>query len=195
MTTRASLLLRIRDPNDAVAWSEFVRLYAPLLHAYGMKNGLQDADAADLSQDTLRSVLRAVPGFVYDPARGSFRGWLLAIARNGLRKRAARQARVAVGSGDTDIQDLLEAHPAAAAEHDEWDREYQLNLFRWAAERVKVEFREKTWLAFWRTVVVGDDIGAVAADLGVTTGAVYVARCRVAARIRDEIRSVEGGEP
>ena len=64
MHTRASLLLRIRDPKDVLAWTEFVRLYAPLLHAYGMKHGLQDADAADLAQDTLRNVLRAAPEFV-----------------------------------------------------------------------------------------------------------------------------------
>jgi len=49
METRASLLLRIRDPKDGLAWSEFVRLYAPLLHSYGMKNRLQDSDAADLT--------------------------------------------------------------------------------------------------------------------------------------------------
>lgn len=52
LETRASLLFRIRDPKDAQAWTQFVQLYAPLLHSYGMKNGLQDADAADLAQDT-----------------------------------------------------------------------------------------------------------------------------------------------
>ena len=63
MQTRASLLIRIRDPKDGLAWSEFVRLYAPLLHSYGMKNRLQDSDAADLTQDTLRLVFRAAPEF------------------------------------------------------------------------------------------------------------------------------------
>src|SRR5262249_20891031 len=112
MHTRASLLLRIRDPNDGPAWAEFVALYAPLLHAYGMRNGLQDADAADLAQDTLGHVLRTAPGFVYDPARGSFRGWLFTIARNEIRKAAARAARRAGGTGDTDARLMLEAHPA-----------------------------------------------------------------------------------
>lgn len=70
-----------------------------------------------------------------------------------------------------------------------------MNLVRWAADRVKGEFRETTWLAFWRTVVRGDDIDAVATELGVTTGAVYVARCRVTARIRHEITTIEGNHP
>ena len=191
MQTRASLLLRIRDPKDRLAWTEFTRLYAPLLHAYGLKHRLQDADAADLAQETLRNVLRAAPEFVYDPARGSFRGWLYTIARNEIRKAAARAAGRAV-TGGSDVRDLLDAAPDPAADRDEWDREYRLNLFHWAAGRVRAEFREATWQAFWRTAVGGEEVAAVAADLGMTAGGVYVARSRVTARIREEIRAVEG---
>ena len=55
LATRASLLLRIRDPQDRMAWEEFVSLYAPLVHAYGRRRGLQDHDAADLTQEVLLS--------------------------------------------------------------------------------------------------------------------------------------------
>jgi RNA polymerase sigma-70 factor (ECF subfamily) len=194
LQTRASLLLRIRDPHDGLAWSEFVRLYAPLLHAYAMKHGLQDADAADLAQDTLRNVLRAAPEFVYDPARGSFRGWLFAVARNEVRRFAHRRTRQVAGTGDSDVRAMLDEHPARECGPDEWDHEYRLNLFRWAAERVRVEFRENTWQAFWRTAVGGEDAAVVAAALSLTVGAVYIARSRVTARIRKEIETVEGDE-
>jgi RNA polymerase sigma-70 factor (ECF subfamily) len=193
MQTRASLLLRIRDPKDALAWAEFVRLYAPLLHAYGMRHGLQDADAADLAQDTLRNVLRAAPEFVYDPARGSFRGWLYTIARNEIRKAAARPVARAV-TGDSDVRAMLDAVPDPQSDQEEWDREYRLNLFHWAARRVRPEFRAATWQAFWRTAVGGEDVTVVAGELGLSTGGVYVARSRVTTRIRQEIRSVEGDE-
>jgi RNA polymerase sigma factor (sigma-70 family) len=189
MQTRASLLLRIRDPRDRLAWAEFARLYAPLLHAYGLKHQLQDADAADLAQETLRNVLRAAPDFVYDPARGSFRGWLYTIARNEIRKAGARAAVRAVTGGSA-IRELLDAAPDRESDREEWDREYRLNLFQWAAERVRVEFREATWQAFWRTAVGGEGVTAVAADLGMSTGGVYVARSRVTSRIRQEIRAV-----
>jgi RNA polymerase sigma factor (sigma-70 family) len=192
--TRASLLLRIRDPHDGLAWGEFVRLYAPLLHAYAMKNGLQDADAADLAQDTLRNVLRAAPEFVYDPGRGSFRGWLFAVARNEVRRFVNRRARQVVGTGDSDVRAVLDEHPDREGDPDEWDHEYRLNLFLWAAERVRVEFRENTWQAFWRTAVGGEDAAAVAAELGLTVGAVYIARSRVTARIRQEVQAVEGDD-
>jgi RNA polymerase sigma-70 factor (ECF subfamily) len=186
------LLRRIRDPNDRLAWGEFVRAYAPLIHAYGRRHGLQDSDAADLTQEVLHRVARASAAFEYDPAKGSFRGWLLAVTRNELRKLAARKARQASGAGDTNVLRLLEQQ-ADAADEDAWQREYQWNLFQWAANKVRGEFREPTWQAFWRTAVLAHDIDQAARELGLSPGAVYVARSRVTARIRQEIEAVEGG--
>jgi RNA polymerase sigma-70 factor (ECF subfamily) len=185
------LLLRIRDPKDRLAWGEFVQLYAPLIHAYGLRRGLQDSDAADLTQEVLHRVARASAGFEYDPAKGTFRGWLLTITLNELRKLVARQARQASGAGDTDVLRLLEQQEDAADE-DAWQREYQWNLFQWAANKVRGDFREPTWQAFWRTAVLAHDTEAVARDLGLSAGAVYVARSRVTARIRQEIEAIEG---
>lgn len=194
METRASLLLRIRNPQDTQAWREFVELYAPLLHSYAMKNRLQDADAADLAQDTLRLVLRAAPEFIYEPAKGSFRGWLFTIARNQIRKFFTRRASHAQGSGDSEVREFLSEQPAES-EQSAWDQEYQLHLFHWAARRVESEFRPASWQAFWRTVVLSEDICKVASDLQITTGAVYIARSRITNRIRQEIQSAQGEEP
>ena len=62
----SSLLLRIKDPRDASAWNRFVQLYAPFIHNYGRRKGLQDADAADLVQDVLQAVARSMDQFDYD---------------------------------------------------------------------------------------------------------------------------------
>jgi RNA polymerase sigma-70 factor (ECF subfamily) len=187
--TRASLLLRIRDPSDRMAWADFVQLYGPLIHAYGLHRGLQDADAADLVQEVLRRVSRAISKFEYDRERGSFRGWLLTVTRNELRRIAGRKDRQARGSGDTQVQGLLEQQSANDDADAQWDREYRWNLFLWAAERVKPEFREATWKAFWRTVVEGEPCEQVAAEIQLSVGAVYIARSRVTARIRQEIEA------
>src|SRR5262245_64058216 len=106
--TRASLLLRLRDPQDEEAWGQFVELYAPLVYGYARKQGLQDADAADLSQDVLTAVAGAVGRLEYDPRLGSFRNWLFTIVRRKLsnRRRAARCRPD--GPCDADAQPLLE---------------------------------------------------------------------------------------
>lgn len=187
--TRATLLLKIRDPADRIAWNDFVQLYAPLIHAYGMRRGLQDADAADLVQEILRRVSRSMPKFEYDRTRGSFRGWLLTVTRNEIRKMVERKPRQAIGSGDTQMHGLLNQVEEPTASDSEWDQEYHWRAFLWAAERVKPEFRDNTWHAFWRTVVGNEDSSQVASDLKLSLGAVYIARSRVTARIKQELES------
>jgi RNA polymerase sigma factor (sigma-70 family) len=189
--TRASLLLSIRNPQDWAAWGQFVRIYAPVIHAYGRRRGLQDADAADLAQEVLGSLARSAPAFRYDPARGSFRGWLYTVTRNALRKMGARKGRQPGGTGDTEVRQLLEQHPDPATDEEVWLREYRWNLFQWAAKKVRAEFREPSWQAFWRTAVEGEEVDQVARALGVSCGAVYIARSRVTTRIRQEINAVD----
>src|ERR1700719_4533420 len=92
--TRASLLVRLRDPRDEAAWAEFVDLYAPLIYGYARKQGLQDADAVDLSQEVVSAVAAAVGRLEYDPGRGTFRRWLFTIVRRKLSKwRRAQKVR------------------------------------------------------------------------------------------------------
>jgi RNA polymerase sigma-70 factor (ECF subfamily) len=186
--TRASLLLRIRDNRDAEAWGQFVEIYAPLVYALARRHGVQDADAADLTQEVLQTVLRSAPTFVYDPARGSFRGWLLTVARNRLRKWANDEKRPTLGCDSAEARRALEGQPAPAEEVSRWEQEYRQRLFEWAAEKVRPSFRPATWQAFWRTAVEYQDAHAVAAELGMSVGAVYIARSRILARIKEEIQ-------
>lgn len=146
--TRRSLLLRVRDPADDEAWTDFVLLYAPLLHAYAMRRGFQDADAADVTQQVLYFVARAVSGFDYDPGKGSFRGWLFTIARNQIIRTSTRAARAPLATGSTDFHAQLAQQADIRKEEDIWNREHQRQLFRWAAEKVKTEFQANTWMAF-----------------------------------------------
>jgi RNA polymerase sigma-70 factor (ECF subfamily) len=189
--TRTSLLLRLRDPHDGIAWREFVDLYAPLVYGYARKQGLQDADAADLSQDVLRAVAVGVGRLEYDPARGAFRNWLFTIVRRRLAKWRASQVGRALGSGSSAAQLLLETHPAPDGAEEEWQAEWERRLFAWACERVRDEVNDTSWQAFWRTAVDGRAGKEVAAELGLTIAAVYHARSRVLARLKTLARPPE----
>src|SRR5438477_10862683 len=114
--TRQSLLVRLRDLQDRQAWGQFVDVYAPLIYGYVRKRGLQDADAADLTQACLRQVAARVGSLEYDPRRGTFRGWLFTIVRNKLRDFRAHSERRCQGSGDSRIQQVLETQPAPEPE-------------------------------------------------------------------------------
>jgi RNA polymerase sigma-70 factor (ECF subfamily) len=185
--TRPSLLVRIRDGADGEAWRLFVDLYGPLVYGLGRKHGLQDADAADLTQEVLQSVAAAVRSLVYDPRRGKFRGWLYTIARNRLLD-FQRRKRLVQGSGDSAVQELLEKQPAPEPPEADWDREYERRVFAWAAERVRVDFRPSTWQAFWLTAVEGLSGEEAAEKLDMSIGAVQVARSRVLARLKETVR-------
>jgi RNA polymerase sigma-70 factor (ECF subfamily) len=189
-TTRVTLLARIRDMGDAHAWAEFVDLYAPLVYRLARRHGLQDADAADLTQEVLQAVAHAAPRFSYDPERGSFRSWLFTVARRQLGRFAQARSRQPQGSGGPAADELLRQQPAPE-EVATWEREYRQRLFEWAAERVRGQFRPATWEAFWRTTVEGQDVVGVAAALGMSAGAVYIARNRALARIKEQVRRLE----
>ena len=190
--TRPSLLVRLRDAQDSEAWQQFVQLYGPIIYRFGRRHRLQDADAADLTQDVLRAVSGSVGRFDYDPERGSFRGWLFTLAHRRLYDLLARRQRQEQASGDSATQALLDEQPAPDSE-EVWNQEHQRQLFAWAAEQVRGQFTEATWRAFWRTAVEGGDAAEVAKELGLSLGAVYIAKSRVQARLREQIQQILGG--
>ena len=187
--TRPSLLLRIRDFRDEDAWNQFIELYAPLIYGYLRKRNIQDADAGDLTQDVLSSVTSAANEFTYDPKRGSFRGWLLTVTRNKMLNFVSRKKALA-GSGDSGVQRAIEEMTAEEDDHTQWDLEYERRLFDWAAEKCRSEFQDTTWQAFWMTAVENQTASSAAETLKLSVGAVYVAKSRVTARLRQVIDHV-----
>lgn len=189
--TRATLLARLKDSEDGEAWTEFVHLYGPVVYGFARKRGLQDSDAADMVQEVLRSVARNADRMEYDPKRGTFRGWLYTVTRNKIYNFLSAQRRRPRAAGDASSQERLESYadPSNEAEAD-WELEYQRRLSSKAMDRVKHEFQPATWQAFWGTAVEGRQAQEVGAALKMTSGAVYVAKSRVLARLRDEVQKL-----
>lgn len=180
--------MRLRDARDEEAWREFAEIYGPLVYRYARKNNLQDADAADLVQEVMKSVSGAIGRLDYDRNLGRFRGWLLTIATHRLRNWIDSRRHHPQGSGDSDMQRQL----AQVSAEDEtfWDQEYEQRVFEWAAERVKASFQDATWTAFWMTAVELREPKLVAEQLNMSVGAVHIAKSRVLARIKQQVERI-----
>ena len=187
--TRETLLQRLRQPDDKVAWDEFHALYHPLLHNFFLARGLSPEDAGDVSQNVLGRISKAAPDFRYDPSKGKFRSWFFRIARNELNRFFAKQARrkefesVQETPGDAGHDAELESI---------WNCEYRQQVFDWACQQVKPHFSANAWQAFWRTTVDEIPPGEVADELEVKIGTVYISKSRVIARLRERIASISG---
>jgi len=181
-TTSVSLLERLRQPADQPAWQRFVDLYTPLLFHWARCAGLQESDAADLIQDVFHLLLRKMPEFTYDQ-NGSFRGWLRTVLLNQWRTRLRRRSELPLNDADSA---LIEADGQQAVA----EKEYRDYLLRRALDVMRRDFRPSTWQACWQHVVEERPAADVAAGLGITVKAVYLAKARVLRRLREELQGL-----
>jgi RNA polymerase sigma-70 factor, ECF subfamily len=178
-STSASLLEQLRQ-RGTDAWARFVHLYTPVLFRWADRIRVPPADRHDLVQEIFLAVFRALPEFRYDPSQ-SFRGWLYTVAVNKWRELSRKRSPAAGLPGA--IESL--AGPDTTAAVDAADD--AAVLVSRAAELIQGEFAATTWKAFWATAVEGRPAATVAAELGVSLNAVYLARSRVLARLRFEL--------
>jgi RNA polymerase sigma factor (sigma-70 family) len=188
--TSATLLQRLNDRSDSVAWRRLVDLYTPLIQAWLLRQGVSAEDADDLTQDVLGIVVREVSGFQHNGRVGAFRTWLRTIAINCLRQswRSRRVRGPVTRSPDLDSAlDQLE-DPASDLSR-RWDREHDQFVLHRLLGLIEPEFRPATWQAFQRQVIDGASAEDVAAELGLTVNAVLIAKSRVLGHLR---RNAEG---
>lgn len=191
-TTRPNLLLRLRDSQDHEAWVEFVATYEPVVYRLLRRHGVQDADARELMQELLLTVSRSVDRWNPAKERGSFRGWLRRVIRNLVINWLQQRGRRELPKGGSGMQAMLHSLPAEAGlESGEFDQEVRRALFQRAAEQVREEVQPMTWQAFWETGVVGTSPSDAAGKLGMTVGAIRVAKCRVLVRLRAALKGLE----
>lgn len=189
--TRASLLLRVRDPSDQAAWHEFVEIYRPLILRLARQKGMQEADADDVAQQILVAVAKAVEQRKHDPKRAKFRTWLNRVAHNAILN-ALTRGKPDRGSGDSALLAVLNQHASHTGPDSDLLRlEHRREVFRWAARQVRKEFHQATWDAFWLTAVEGRAVEVVAEELVKNRGAIYAARSRVIRRIQEKMTEYE----
>ncbi len=185
-STASNLLGQVKA-NDGPAWQRLAALYAPLVYSWARRAGLQAEDAADVVQEVFRAVFTHIADYESGSRSGSFRAWLWTITRNKLKDHWRRQQRQPHAVGGSDAQERLLQLPVAEDFLEEEPVGSGGSVLHRALERIRAQFEERTWQAFWRVTAEGQGPAEVAAALGMSVNAVYVARSRVLAHLRQEL--------
>ena len=185
--TSHSLLERLRQRPEGDDWRQLVELYAPLLRAWLGRQGVQGADADDLVQEVLAVLVRELPRFEHNQRAGAFRRWLRLILVHRLRDFwRARQHRPEPAGGSDALRRLEELEDPDSGLSRLWDEEHDRHVVRRLLERIQGEVTPSTWQAFRRVVLEGKGEDSVAAELGLSVNAVFIAKSRVLHRLRRE---------
>jgi RNA polymerase sigma-70 factor (ECF subfamily) len=185
--TSPSLLYRLRHrPEDAASWQRFDALYRPLLYTWLRRHALQAQDADDLVQQVLEVVVRELPSFHYDPAKGRFRGWLKTILVNRLREYWRSQKFRPQKDRDSFAVVLEQLEDPASNLSRQWDREHDQYVVTRLLEQVRSQVHPKSWEAFRRLMLEGEAAEAVASHLNMSLNAVRLAKFHVLKKLRHE---------
>lgn len=189
LETRKSLIVKLRNTTNELAWRDFVCVYEGFLKQLVRRQGVPDRHVADVTQQILLAIARSIDGWKDDGNAASFRRWLVTVSRNVVIQFMTRERRQTSGVGGTDM--LSQLLNVADKPDEQLVRKYQHELVVWAAEQVRHEFLETSWQAFWATVIEGQTVDHVASALGVSPGSIYMSRTRIMARIRKLVAEVE----
>lgn len=193
--TRASLLVRLRDWRDAASWQEFFDIYWSLIYGVARKAGLNDGEARDVVQETLAAVARHMPAFRYDPALGSFKGWLLQTTRwriaDQFRKRLplAEPPPLDDDTRTSPIGRLIDPHSQDL--DGVWEADWQQNLLEAALDHVKRRIDPEKFQLFDCYVNKEWPAAKVAGTFGVPVEQVYMARHRILELLKQEVERLE----
>lgn len=183
-TTHASLIARLTDREDAMAWNEFLERYGALLRGFARRRGLSVADTDDVVQDVVAALVGALPQFHYDPARGRFRGYLKTIAVRAIQRRICQSGRAGP------LLDAADAASDGAPEQEaEWESEWRQYHLRLAMRSIEVEFGPIDRMAFQRYAVEGMGARETAESLGVSVDQVYQSKSRIVRRLGELIEA------
>ena len=196
IATRRSLVERLADWGDQLRWQEFFDTYWKLIHSAARKSGLTDAEAQEVVQETVITVAKNIDKLKYDPAIGSFKGWLLQITRwriaDQFRKREPGNAKRPRSTDDRLTATIERVSDSQIVDLDEvWESSWKENLFEAAVARVKKKIEPKQFQIFDCYVRKEWPAQKVAERLVVNVGQVYLARHRVGALLKKEIKALE----
>jgi RNA polymerase sigma factor (sigma-70 family) len=193
--TRASLIERLKDWQDRASWQDFFDTYWKLIYGVARKTGASDSEAQDVVQETMASVAKQMPTFRYDPALGSFKGWLLKLTRwriiDQIRKRPPPAAQQPDGfaTGTSLAERLID--PESDALEELWNSEWETNLLEAAKTIVKRKIDPAKYQIFDFYVNKEWPAEKVAERFRLPVEQVYMAKHRITEMLKAEVRRLE----
>jgi RNA polymerase sigma factor (sigma-70 family) len=197
--TRASLLSRLKSWDNHESWRDFFNTYWKLIFSVAIKRGLNEQEAEEVVQETIISVAKTMSGFKYNPAKCSFKGWLRHLTDKRIadqfrkRKKGTESLDADAPTPDTDFFTFAHrvADPSSETPDALWEQEWRQSLMEAAIENVKKQVNPKQFRIFHRCVVENQPAGEVAKTFEVNIAQVYLAKHRVSAMVKKEVKSLE----
>jgi RNA polymerase sigma-70 factor (ECF subfamily) len=196
LQTRASLLARLKNWEDADSWQDFANTYERLIYTTGLRSGLSDSEAKDVLQEVLVCVAKTIDDFKSDPARGRFKGWLLNLTRwriaDQLRKRPVGVSQAARTRAADDTP-TIERIPDGAVDvlTGIWESEWRQSLLEAAVARLRRRTKPKQFQMFELYGLRNWPGTKVAKELGVRLGQVYLVNHRLRKLLQEEMALLE----
>jgi len=186
--TNPTIFLRLNEAQAApreFAWDEFGRRYAPVITAFARRLGARPQDVDDIVQDVLLGFFLKSPTFVYDPAKGRFRGYLKVCTYRALRKRIGHEARL-------HGKPLDEVDAESVSVDQVWDDVWEQELLRRALDDIRESMGQtKTFMAFEKYVVLDQPAQAVAEKLGMHVNSVYRAKEQITKLLQERLLAMK----
>ena len=201
--TRRTLIERLQNWEDQQTWDDFYQTYWRLIYSVSMRAGLPSDEAFDVVQETVLSIAKQwkKDGGRYDPAKGSFKNWLLNVAKWRIADQFRKRQRNPAANFSGQSQAEWDERSTAVIERFEdpdgidlekvWDAEWAGNLSQAALERVKGKVSPKQYQIFDCYVVKDWDAARVRSELGVSMAQVYLAKHRVGALVKKEVEVLQ----
>jgi RNA polymerase sigma factor (sigma-70 family) len=192
--THASLIARLADQarsgdtpemSNAGAWSDFIERYGDLIRGYCRKRGIDSANIEDILQDVMVNLIKAMPGFQYDPSKGRFRSYLLTITQHAMSKKVRQDHR----AGALVLDERSSESNFGTHQDEQWESEWRSYHIRRALATMEAEFSARDREAFMRYAVGSDSAQVVCSDLGLSLDALYQIKSRMLRRLSALVQS------
>ncbi len=187
-TTRPSLLVRVKTPEDGSAWKEFYRLYAPLLSRFGRARGLGIEEAEDVAQECMNTLVKTMRNFDYSRDKGSFKNYLFTQVSHQIADRLRRKRPRLAQSGELRRLPSRDQDEAEA----QWDQYWLREHLNYCIKNIEKEFAPQTITAFKLYVLKEWAVEKVCDTLQLTPNQVYLAKSRVTRRLRATMNELVG---